>query len=55
MDNLICENCEVEVKHERDLMDYEDMLVCEYCFDKLRRQDEQDYYDISAEEYEVYD
>lgn len=48
-DELICEKCGIEVSDERDLLDYEDMLVCEYCLDELRRLDEQGYQDLSTE------
>ena len=54
-EKLICENCNVEVEHERDWLDYEDMLVCDYCLDKLRRLDEQVYQDLSSEGFNDYD
>lgn len=55
MEPLVCDNCGINVNTERELMDYEDMLVCENCLDKLRRQDEQEYYDMSAYENEEYE
>ena len=55
MEDLVCENCGINVNTELELMDYEEMLVCENCFDKLRRQDEQEYYDSSANENEEYE
>ena len=54
-DELICEKCEAKVEKESDLLDYEDMRICEYCLDELRRLDEQVYQDLSIEGLDDYD
>lgn len=46
-DELLCNNCEVAIETESDILDYEDMSVCEYCFDELRRLDERTYQELS--------
>lgn len=54
-EELICEKCGIEAIDVSDILDYEDMSVCEYCLDELRRLDEQEYQDLSSEGLEEYD
>ena len=54
-EELFCEKCERDVNSENDLLDYEDMRVCEYCFDELRRLDEQVYQGMSTEGFDDYE
>jgi hypothetical protein len=46
-DQLLCDNCDVAIENESDMLDYEDMSVCEYCFDELRRLDERAYQELT--------
>jgi len=52
---LMCENCEAIVESDTDLLDYEELSVCEYCLDELRMLDEQGYQDLSSEGLQDYD
>jgi len=54
-EQLICEKCNAILEDESDLLDYEDMTVCEYCLDEYRRLDEQVYQDLSSEGIDGYD
>ena len=42
-ETVACQKCNMDVNNSDDLFDYEDISVCDYCFDELRRLDERVY------------
>ena len=47
-----CEECDDVLNCEDDVFPYEDMKVCEDCFDELRIRDEQEVQDWETEGYD---
>lgn len=54
-ETFICDNCGIEITNENDILDYEDMSVCEYCLHELRMLDEQSYQELSSEGFNDYE
>ena len=51
----VCEECGREMEYDSDLISYEDVMVCEHCFDKLRRLDEVGYQELEMEDFNEYE